>query len=155
MKLDFSVLSLPDLQLPLPKPRGQVGTPGTPATARVAARSATGDTPGTTGDKGNTATVDDATAGGTALAMPAACPQASPPCPQAGRAANTNGINVSPASPLIPSDLARDAGDADDWREAIEERAAIMEFDGGMLRADAELAALAIMDATTSNIWRV
>ena len=155
MKLDFSVLSLPDLPLPLPKARGQVGTAGTPATARVVAQSATGDTPGTAGDKCDTAAVDDAAAGGAAPSMLAACPQASPPCPQAGRAANTNGINVSPASPLIPSDLARDAGDADDWREAIEERAAIMEFDGGMLRADAELAALAIMDATTSTIWRV
>jgi hypothetical protein len=32
---------------------------------------------------------------------------------------------------------------ADDWREAYEERAAIMEFDGKMTRAEAEKAAMA------------
>lgn len=145
MKLDFSVLSLPDLPLPLPKARGQVGTAGTPAKARVAAQSATGDTPGTAGDKCDTAAVDDAAAGGAALVMPVACPQASPACPRVGRAANPNEINLSPASPLVPSNLAQDAGDADDWREAFEERAAIMEFDGGMTRSDAEAAALALV----------
>lgn len=155
MKLDFSVLSLPDLPLPLPKARGQVGTAGTPATARVAAQSATGDTPGTAGDKCDIASVDDAAAGGAAPAMWVACPLASPSCPQAGEAANTNGINVFPASPLVPSDLAQDVGDADNWREAFEERAAIMEFDGGMLRADAEAAALAVMGTMTSTTWRV
>jgi len=62
-----------------------------------------------------------------------------------GLAANTNEINVSPASPLVPSDLAQDAGDANDWREAFEERAAIMELDGGMTRTDAEAAALALV----------
>lgn len=150
MKLDFAALSRPELPQPLPKARGQVGTPGTPATARVAARSAAGDRPGTTGDNGNTKAVDNVAAGGAKVAMPAARPQASPPCPQAGQAANTHEINVSPTSPLVPSDLAQDAGDADDWREAFEERAAIMEFDGGMTRIDAEAAALALVYAQRS-----
>lgn len=145
MKLDFSMLYLPELPQPLPKARGQVGTPGTPATARVAARSDAGDRRGTTGDKGNTAAVDDTAAGGAAFAMPAVCPQGSPRCPLPGQAANIHEINVSPTSPPVPSNLAQDAGEADDWREAFEERAAIMEYDGGMSRIDAEAAALALV----------
>lgn len=145
MKLDFAALVRPVLPEPLPKPWGQVGTAGTPASARVAARSAIGDRLGTAGDKANTAAVGHAAAGFATVATAAACPQASPPCPQTGVAGTTNEINVSPSSPLVPSDFVQDVADTDDWREAFEERAAIMEFDGGMLRASAEVAAHAIL----------
>ena len=145
MKLDFAALVRPVLPEPLPKPWGQVGTAGTPASARVAARSAPGDWLGTAGDKARSAAVGHATAGFAAVATAAACPQASPPCPQTGVAGTTNEINVSPSSPLVPSDFVQDVADTDDWREAFEERAAIMEFDGGMLRASAEVAAHAIL----------
>ena len=52
---------------------------------------------------------------------------------------------MSPVSPIVPSFLTQDETDDDDEREAFEERAAIMEFDGGMTRADAETAARAAL----------
>lgn len=155
MTLDFTALCRPEPLQPSLQPWGQVGTAGTPALARVAARPATGDGLGTAGDKANTALVDHAAAGFAAVATAASCPQASPPCPHAGVAGTTHEINVSPMSPLVPNDWGQDVGDADNWREAFEERAAIMEFDGGMLRADAEAAALAVMGMMTSTTWRV
>jgi hypothetical protein len=49
-------------------------------------------------------------------------------------------------SPSFPN-LAEQDGYVADRREAFEERAAIMEFDGGMCRAEAEAAAWAIISA--------
>ena len=61
------------------------------------------------------------------------------------RAKKPNEINVSPVSPRVPSFLTQDAADDDFEHEALTKRAAIMEFDGGMTRADAEAAARALL----------
>jgi hypothetical protein len=60
-----------------------------------------------------------------------------------------NEIKVSPVSPLVPGMSAtNEHGDAFE-HEAFEERAAIMEFDGGLTRADAEAAAQSLFEMTT------
>jgi hypothetical protein len=56
------------------------------------------------------------------------------------RAKKPNEINVSPVSPRVPSFLTQVAADDDFEHEALTKRAVIMEFDGGMTRADAEAA---------------
>ena len=61
------------------------------------------------------------------------------------RAKKPNEINVSPVSPRVPSFLTQVAADDDFEHEALMKRAAIMEFDGGMTRADAEAAACALL----------
>lgn len=149
MKLDFAALARPSTQ-PMPEPWGQAGTVGTPATARLAARSGLGDGPGTGGDKGQTEAANDDVAAGGGDMVSAVCPQPSPPCPHTTEAGNPNEINVSPVSPVVPSVLTQDATDDDDDHESFEERAAIMEFDGGMTRADAEAAARALLGTTTT-----
>ena len=53
--------------------------------------------------------------------------------------------HVSPVSPRVPSFLTQVAADDDFERDALKKRAAIMEFDGGMTRADAEAAARALL----------
>jgi hypothetical protein len=73
----------------------------------------------------------------------AACPHLSPRCPHAIEPKKPNEINVSPVSPRVPSFLKQDAANDDFEHEALKKRAAIMEFDGGMTRADAEAAACA------------
>ena len=59
------------------------------------------------------------------------------------RAKKPNEINVSPVSPRVPSFLTQDAADDDFERDVLKKRAAIIESDGGMTRADAEAAARA------------
>ena len=77
------------------------------------------------------------------------CPPASPPCPHAAAPGQPREIELSPVSPLVPGMAAIDEqGDAFE-REAFEERAAIMEFDGGLTRAEAEAAARALLGTTT------
>jgi hypothetical protein len=57
-------------------------------------------------------------------------------------------------SPLVPDTAGPNACGGDDFdREAFEERAAIMEFDGGLPRAEAEAAALALLGASGSTNW--
>ena len=67
------------------------------------------------------------------------------------RAKKPNEINVSPVSPRVPSFLKQGAADDDFEHEALKKRAAIMEFDGGMTRADVEASALALLGLAASN----
>ena len=61
-----------------------------------------------------------------------------------------NEINVSPVSPLVPSAAVMNKHADEFEHEAFEERAAIMEFDGGLTRPDAEAAARALLNTTTT-----
>ena len=65
-----------------------------------------------------------------------------------------NEINVSPVSPLVPSASAMYEVVEEFEHEAFEERAAIMEFDGGLTRAEAEAAARALLGMTTTKHGR-
>lgn len=137
MKLDFTMLlGSPAQQAPC-KPWGQAGTPGTPMLTRTCVQPGGGDKPGTAGDKGLTLTTD----GAVTAAAGGFCPPVSPPCPQCTDGRSPNEINVSPVSPLVPGLEGQDENDGDFDHEAFEERAAIMEFDGGMTRVEAEAAA--------------
>lgn len=143
MNLDFSGLSTILPKPPRPNTWGQVGTVGTPAFMRVPAHRGVGDKAGTGGDdEGKGAAADAAfeVAADPHRGLP--CPQVSPPRPQALPAPEPNEISVSPVSPLVPGLVASRVSAEEIEREAFEERAAIMEFDGGMTRADAEAAAL-------------
>lgn len=57
------------------------------------------------------------------------------------------GINVSPSSPLVPAARRRDEGSF--HLEAFEERAAILEFDAGLARHEAEEAARLLLERVT------
>jgi hypothetical protein len=145
MKLDFAALVQSDAAQPARESWGQAGTAGTPATARLAACPGLGDRPGTGGDKSRAGAANDGLAAGGGDLVPAICPQVSPLRPHPTEARNPNEINASPVSPIVPSVLTQGAIDDDDEREAFEERAAIMEFDGGMTRSEAEAAARAVL----------
>ena len=137
MKLDFTMLSGTPAQQSVRKPWGQAGTTGTPLLTRTYVRPGGGDKRGTCGDTGltpPTCIVSAAAAGGL-------CSPVSPPCPQHTEGCNPNEINASPVSPLVPDLEGQDESGGDFDNEAFEERAAIMEFDGGMTRAEAEAAA--------------
>ncbi len=144
MNLDFAALSGSASAAPECKSWRQVGTVGTQALMRVPASRRVGDRQGTNGDKRATTPRHIGMAAGTAGFPPAPCTQLSPPCPHAPEAGRLNEINVSPVSPFVPAAAGKNASAEDFDREAFEERAAIMEFDGGMTRADAEVAALAL-----------
>lgn len=134
MKLNFEALAGPVTTPPTPKARGHAGTAGTPASMRVCAPAGVGDNAGTRGDKCAEAVEQ--------VAFPAApCPQVSPSCPRRTAAERVNEINVSPASPPAPGIKVDKTGGEHFTCEAFEERAAIMEFDGGLTRTDAEAAA--------------
>lgn len=141
MKLDFTLLSRPASAPPAPTTRGQAGTAGTPAFMRLPAASARGDGPGTGGDKHACPTTQciDAAAADHLGSEP--CPPPSPPSPHAGNAGKATEINVSPVSPPVPGTAAMNDHRVGFEHEAFEERAGIMEFDGGMTRSDAEAAA--------------
>ena len=137
MKLDFSIL-LGSLAMKAPrKPWGQAGTPGTPMLTRTCVQPGGGDKPGTAGDMGLTLAADSAVA----VVAGEFRPPMSPPCPQHTEGCNPNEINASPVSPLVPDLEGQDESGGDFDNEAFEERAAIMEFDGGMTRVEAEAAA--------------
>jgi hypothetical protein len=132
MKLDFAALAQP-----VPKPRGRAGTSGTPAFMRVPTSARIGDRAGKPGDKtaGN-GVPSGIEAGdmGVLIAVPVECPH-SPPVRFHGLGTRKPNIpGASPVSPLVPAgfmkDTARDTLD----REGFEQRAAIMEFDGGLFR---------------------
>ena len=55
-------------------------------------------------------------------------------------------------SPRVPSFLKQDAADDDFEHEALTKRAAIMEFAGGMTRADAEAAACALLGLAAKKV---
>ncbi len=130
MNLDFSVLARPIPHRPPLAVRGQVGTVGTQAFTRVAARSCAVANVGTGGD------IED---------VGALRPRVSPARPLSPDTEASNEINVSPASPFVPTLAGNTECSAGFDREAFDERAAIMEFDGGMTRANAEAAALALL----------
>lgn len=110
MKLDFSALAQPAA-----KARGQVGTTGTPASTRICASPLTQPGAGTTGDKPAAAVL----AAERVVAVPAACPPVSPACPQAADAEKFSARAVSPVSPLVPTEAARDAAAARFEREDL------------------------------------
>lgn len=150
MKLDFTMLSHPASAPPASRAWGQAGTVGTPAIVRVASAQALGDRPGTPGDK-----LASPAAHGIAVAAVghqdgACCPPVSPPCPRMAPPGKPNEIKVSPVSPPVPGIGAMTEHGDEFEHEAFEERAAIMEFDGGMTRADAESAARALLGTTTT-----
>ena len=137
MNLDFTMLSGLPAQQPVRKPWGQAGTPGTPLLTRACVLPVGGDKVGTAGDKGLTLPTDIAVA----AAVGGLCPPVSPPCPRHSECCNLNEINVSPLSPLVPGLEGQGESAGDFNHEDFEERAAIMEFDGGMTRVEAEAAA--------------
>lgn len=96
-----------------------------------------GDKPGTAGDMGLILAADSVVA----VVAGEFCPPMSPLCSQHTESRNPNEINVSPVSPLVPDLEGQGESGGDFDHEAFEERAAIMEFDGGMTRVEAEAAA--------------
>lgn len=141
MNLDFTALARPGSLPTKLKSWGQAGTVGTQAFMRVPVLKGDGDGLGIVGDMGrsaadpSSAAVDEGTAGS------AICPQVSPPRPQFALTRKPSVHVLSPLSPIVPKVATRNASSDDFEHEAFEERAAIMEFDGGMTRADAEAAA--------------
>ena len=115
MNLDFAALSHP-----APRRGGHPGTPGTGPLSGVSGRSAHGDIVGTTGDSNGP------------------CPRSSPVCPQP-QCTPFGPIHwLSPLSPRVPTPNTQDEVAEGEAREWFEERAAIMEFDGGLTRVEAE-----------------
>ena len=150
MKLDFTLLSCPASAPPAPPMWGQAGTAGTPASMRVPATSVGGDGSGTGGDKHGSPTMHGIAAAAAGHQQGGSCPPASPPRPQPAPTGMPNEINVSPVSPLVPSAAGINEHGNGFQHEAFEERAAIMEFEGGLTRADAEAAARALLETTTT-----
>ena len=137
MKLDFSALAQP-----APKARGQVGTTGTQAFMRVSASPVCSHRLGTDGDMhaiGSSAQGDAPADSDGAARLNS--PHVSPHCPQTSPAAEPSIHAVSPPSPLVPSISVEQKRVECCALEAFEERAAIMEFDGGLDREQAEMAA--------------
>ena len=137
MNLDFTMLSGLPAQQPVRKPWGQAGTPGTPLLTTACVLPGGGDKPGTAGDKCLTPPADSAelaAAGGF-------CPPVSPPRPQCTEGRSPNEINVYPLSPLVPGLEGQGESGGDFDHDDSEERAAIMDFDGGITRSEAEAAA--------------
>jgi hypothetical protein len=147
MNLDFTLLSRPASAQPMHKSWGQAGTVGTQAFMRVPAPPGGGDTKGTGGDNSATTHLNIGMVDGAGDLPSVPCPQVSPPCPRSPTARKTSIHAVSPVSPLVPRVVMRSRSGDDFDREAFEERAAIMKFYGGMTRADAEAAALALLSA--------
>ena len=112
---------------------------------RVPVLPETGDSAGTPGDGLAIEAAGKVAEGAAECHGPATSPQLSPECPRQPPRGTPTEINVSPLSPLVPRCDGRSAFDMDSELEAFEERAAIMEFDGGMSRAEAEAAARALM----------
>ena len=149
MNLDFTGLSQPASATPVHEPWGQAGTAGTPASVGDPASPGDGDTPGTGGDGTATTPRNADMAEGASGLAPMRSPQSSPQCPPPQTARRVSAHAVSPLSPLVPSIATADTDGDDVNREAFEERAAILEFDGGMTRANAETAARAHLGTVT------
>lgn len=118
---------------------------GTPAFMRVPAPLAIGDRRGTSGDGGATMPLNNEVVAATGGSPPGPCPQVSPLCPRHPEARQLNEIKLSPVSPVVPGIAGTNASGEDFDREAFEERAAIMEFDGGLTRGEAEAVAQALL----------
>lgn len=147
MNLDFSALSGALQTQTKPEPRGQAGTVGTPTIMRGSLSATTGDQSGTSGDRSApTSSYSSLPAHVGDAGQPAECPHESPPSPLTPTAGKPNEIMTSPWSPLVPAITGIDADRNECARESFEERAAIMEYDGGLSRAQAELAASAQRD---------
>jgi hypothetical protein len=122
MRLNFATLS-DSMQ----KNGGQVGHGGQPVTARLSSVPTTLEKVGTLGDTPCAPTTE-------AQALPLALSPVSPACPPLwGHAKPLQTLAV----PVVPNAPPQNDMNAID-REAFEERAAIMEFDGGLSRAEAE-----------------
>ena len=152
MNLDFSGLSRPAISPSTPKAWGQAGTVGTQGFMRVSAPQGAGDRTGTPGD--GPAIESGCEIGATAVtpAHALAGPHLSPSCPREPLPGIANEINVSPSSPIVPVGDGCRTFDTDSEREAFEERAAIMEFDGGMTRAEAEAAAWVLVNSPYESL---
>jgi len=110
MKLDFSALAQPAARA-----RGQVGTTGTPASTRVCASPTVPQGQGTSGDSPATVVL----AADPVVVIPAICPPLSPACPQTPNPEKLNAGAVSPASPLVPGEIARVAAAASSESEDL------------------------------------
>lgn len=155
MKLNFYLLAHEDDETDQHNLRGQRGTLGTAGVASLSASPSDMFVVGTGGDTVNLSAPIGAAESGligiTIAAEASICPPASPTCPQPQSGSQTNGRAASPASPPVPNAKLVIAGSRRiDW-EAFEERAAIMEFDGGLSRENAEAAAWAHMHDQLSN----
>lgn len=131
MKLNFAALARPTAAPTVCQPWGQAGTVGTPASMRLCTSPGAKAGPGASGDR---------------LVQ---CPPSSPRSPHGGVGDATNEINVSPISPPVPNAVGLDERGEDFAGEAFEERAAIMEFDGGLTRIQAEEAAREFLGMTS------
>lgn len=118
MRLNFSQLSDP-----MQNRRGQVGMPGTPLPAWL---STSPNMPQTLGTNGDTPIAGVRNAPNMSPVVPILSPKVGTLKPSISA--------VSPLSPVVPTENSKTEID----REAFEERAAIMEFDGGLSRAEAE-----------------
>lgn len=146
MKLDFGMLYRSEGHAQGDEQRGQPGTTGTHGAARTCSEPAGGDRVGKAGDGGPPEHVRPDLTADAAHKVPVRCPQASPARPRSEAGSDANEINASPVSPPVPVHLdTMAAGDGFD-QEAFEERAAIMEFDGGLTRTEAEAAAMALVE---------
>jgi hypothetical protein len=127
VKLDFSLLSDTDID------GGQRGTRGTPMKSGVKESPVLSHLPPQPGDRPLDA---------------ARRPPVSPTCPTARGTENTLISSVSHLSPVVPLENGLTGVD---W-ELFEERAVIMEFDGGLTRFDAELRAAVLTGARVAIV---
>ena len=149
MNLDFYLLAEKDDETDQRNLWGQRGTLGTAGVASLSASPSDIFVAGTGGDTVNLSAPSSAAESGvmgtTIPTESSTCPLASPSCAQAQSGSHTNGSAASPVSPAVPNaKLVIAESRRIDW-EAFEERAAIMEFDGGLSRENAEAAAWAHM----------
>ena len=113
---------------------GQWGTLGTQAIIRVPAFLQTGDMLGTSGDDDK----DKAPSVDALVGVHVTCSQLSPIGPHTSETRKPSTRKVSPLFPLVPLECGMVASGVVLEREAFEERAAIMEFDGMLSHEEAE-----------------
>jgi hypothetical protein len=155
MKLDFSALSGPISSDITTERWGHAEMLGTPAWMRVTVTQRIGGAAGTDGGtQEHPAVQADAQTEACALRL-VPCPHLPPHCPHTNTARNANEIKASPVSPVVPANEWLDQSKEEFDNEAFEERAAIMEFDGGMTRADAEVAARKVATTATPTQRRI
>lgn len=122
MRLNFATLSEP-----MQKSRGQGGTPGTASNHAALTRP---HLPGNAGDTRGQATAH-------VIEVQAERPDSSPMSPNHPRPWGHGKPCIHADVPVVPNvPTEKHMNEID--REAFEERAAIMEFDGGLYRAEAE-----------------
>lgn len=122
MRLNFATLSVP-----MKKTGGQVGTPGTASNYTVLTRP---HLPGNDGDTRGQAPA-------TVIEVQAETPALSPMPPNRPQRWEHGKPRIHAAVPVVPNVPPKKHVNEID-HEAFEDRAAIMEFDGGLSRAEAE-----------------